>query len=355
MLGEGLPGTAVPRGSVRLVKAASGGSWPAVSVVLPVLNEEHHLRTSVGAILGQSYPGELEVVIALGPSKDHTDVVANDLAADPRISIVANPTGRTPNGLNAAIAASRHPVIARVDGHAVIPPDYLRTAVALLERTGADNVGGLMSAHGVTDIEQAVAWAMTSKLGVGNAPFHVGGHEGPADTVYLGVFRRTALDRVGGYDETFKRAQDWEMNFRLRATGGLVWFSPELSVSYRPRGSLKAVAKQYFHYGRWRRHVMRTHPASVSLRYLAPPLAVAGAAVGTITGLVGLGLARPPLIAGFVLPGGYLMLVVGGSLATSRNLPIRARALLPAVLSTMHMSWGTGFLSSWRPDRPRRR
>ena len=344
----------MPRGSVRVVTAASGGTWPAVSVVLPVLNEEHHLRTSVGAILDQEYPGEVEIVIALGPSKDRTDRVAEQLAADPRISIVANPTGRTPNGLNAAIAASRHPVIARVDGHAVIPPDYLRTAVALLDRTGADNVGGLMSAEGVTDLERAVAWAMTSKLGVGNAPFHVGGREGPADTVYLGVFRRSALERVGGYDETFKRAQDWEMNFRLRATGGLVWFSPELSVSYRPRRSLKAVAKQYFHYGRWRRHVMRTHPASVSLRYLAPPTAVVGVAAGTVAGLVGLGTHKPQLLLGFVLPGGYLALVGGGSLLMSRDLPRRARALLPAVLVTMHMSWGSGFLSSWRPDRPRR-
>jgi succinoglycan biosynthesis protein ExoA len=335
--------------------AASDGSRPAVSVVLPVLNEEHHLRASVAAILAQDYPGEVEIVIALGPSKDRTAVVAKELAEDPRITIVDNPTGRTPNGLNAAIAASRYPIIARVDGHAMIPPDYLGTAVALLERTGADNVGGLMSAMGVTPVEQAVAWAMTSKLGVGNAPFHVGGSEGPADTVYLGVFRRTALARVGGYDETFRRAQDWELNFRLRATGGLVWFSPELSVSYRPRGSLKAVAKQYFHYGRWRRHVMRTHPTSVSLRYLAPPIAVAGVAVGTVVGLVGAGTGPRPLLLGFVLPVGYLALVLGGSLATARGLPLKTRARLPGVLVTMHMSWGTGFLSSWRPHRPRRR
>jgi succinoglycan biosynthesis protein ExoA len=355
MLGERLLATGLPRGSVRAMNAASLGSRPAVSVVLPVLNEEHHLKASVSAILAQSYPGEIEVVIALGPSKDKTGIVAKELARDPRISIVTNPTGRTPNGLNAAIAASKHPVVARVDGHAIIPPDYLATAVELLERTGADNVGGLMSATGVTPVEQAVAWAMTSKLGVGNAPFHVGGSEGPADTVYLGVFRRTALERVGGYDETFTRAQDWEMNFRLRASGGLVWFSPELSVSYRPRGSLKAVSKQYFHYGRWRRHVMRTHPASVSLRYLAPPTAVAGVALGTIGGLVGVGLRSTPLLLGFAMPGGYLALVVGGSLAGSRGVARKARARLPVVLVTMHMSWGTGFLSSWRPERARRR
>ena len=43
------------------------------------------------------------------------------------------------------------------------------------------------------------------------------------------------------------------MNYRIRSTGGTVWFSPKLSVSYRPRSSLSALARQYFHYGRWRR------------------------------------------------------------------------------------------------------
>ena len=220
---------------------------PAVSVILTVLNEERHLRAAVSSVLSQDYAGPIEVVLALGPSKDQSDAIAGELAADPRVTLVANPTGRTPNGLNLAIAATRYPIVARVDGHSVIPSDYVRSAVGVLERTGADNVGGLMSAKGVTDIEQAIATAMTSKLGVGNAPFHVGGSEGPADTVYLGVFRRTALDRVGGYDETFARAQDWEMNYRIRSSGGLVWFSPELSVSYRPRSSLGAMATQYFH------------------------------------------------------------------------------------------------------------
>jgi succinoglycan biosynthesis protein ExoA len=316
-------------------------AWPAVSVILTVLNEERHLRAAVGSVLDQDYPGEIEVVLALGPSKDRSDAIAAELAADPRVTAVANPTGRTPNGLNLAIAASRYPIVARVDGHSVIPPDYLRVAVQLLERTGADNVGGLMSAKGVTDIEQAIATAMTSKLGVGNAPFHVGGSEGPADTVYLGVFRRTALDRVGGYDETFSRAQDWEMNYRIRATGGLVWFSPELSVSYRPRSSLRAMADQYFHYGRWRRQVIRAHPGSVNFRYLAPPLAL----LGVVAGLV-LSTFLTPLA--LTVPAAYLLLVVAGSLVIGRGLPPGALALLPVVITTMHMTWGAGFLSSWR-------
>ena len=319
--------------------------WPAISVVLPVLNEERHLEAAVRSVLDQDYPGEVEVVLALGPSHDRTDDVAARLAAaDPRVTTLRNPTGRTPHGLNLAIEASRHPIVARVDGHAEIPREYLRTAAEALQRTGADNVGGIMQAEGLTDLECAVACAMTSKFGVGNARFHVGGEEGPADTVYLGVFRREALERVGGYDESFARAQDWEMNYRIRATGGLVWFTPALKVAYRPRPSLVALARQYFNYGRWRRQVMRRHPESVNLRYLAPPLALLGVVIGLLLGAVGFTWA-------FVLPVGYLAAVLVGSLVAGRGLRWRGLLALPAVLMTMHMSWGAGFITSLRPHR----
>jgi glycosyltransferase involved in cell wall biosynthesis len=321
---------------------------PGVSVVLTVLNEERHLRAAVGSVLAQDYGGELEVVMALGPSTDRTDAVAEELCRDPRVRVVRNPSGRTPHGLNLAIAASRHPVIARVDGHSELPATYLRTAVELLERTGADNVGGLMWAEGTTPFESAVARAMTTRLGVGNAPFHVGGEEGPADTVYLGVFLRSALERVGGYDETFARAQDWEMNYRIRTTGGLVWFTPALRVSYRPRHSLRALARQYFDYGRWRRQVMRRHPGSANLRYLAAPLTVSVLVLSVATAVGGLVAGVPLAAVAFAAPAGYLGLVGAGGLVTGRGLPLRSRLTLPAVYAVMHLSWGIGFLSAVR-------
>ncbi|MER6169746.1 glycosyltransferase family 2 protein [Streptosporangium sp. NPDC001681] len=315
--------------------------WPPISIVIPVLNEERHLREAVRQVLSQRYEGPIEVVLAIGPSRDRTQEVADEIAADdPRVIVVPNPTGRTPNALNAAIAASSNKIIARVDGHAMLPDDYLRVAVETLEETGADNVGGIMDAEGVTPFEQAVARAMTSKIGVGGARFHTGGTAGPADTVYLGVFRREALERVGGYDEHFQRAQDWEMNHRIRETGGLVWFQPRMRVSYRPRPNLKALAKQYFHYGRWRRVVARTHEGTINLRYLAPPLAV----LAILAGLV----VSPFLWPGLLIPGGYLAAILAGSVVTGSGLPPQALIRLPLVYVTMHMSWGWGFLTSPR-------
>ncbi len=321
--------------------------WPAVSVVVPVLNEERHLADAVHRILDQGYPGELEVVLALGPSRDRTDQVAAELVArDPRVRTVRNPTGRTPSGLNAAIAASSHPVVVRVDGHGLLAPGYLRTAVRLLETTGAANVGGVMAAEGVTAFQQAVARAMTSVFGVGGSRFHTGGEPGPADTVYLGVFRREVLVEHGGYDESFLRAQDWELNHRIRAAGGLVWFSPELSVTYRPRSSLRALAGQYFHYGRWRRVVMRQHPGTATYRYLAAPAAVIASSLGGLLGMIGVLVGSPALGAALVVPVGYLLGVLAAAALSSRGLSARSMAWLPVAFATMHWAWGIGFLTS---------
>lgn len=318
---------------------------------MPVLNEENYLASAINAILAQNYAGNIRIVLALGPSTDKTNEVAADLQSqDPRISTVENPSGRTPDGLNAALAATTESVIVRVDAHSELSADYLTIAAQTLARTGADNVGGVMAAKGRSAFESAVATAMTSKLGVGGASFHVGGSEGPAETVYLGVFRRSALERVGGYDPNFTRAQDWELNFRIRSTGGTVWFNPALHVTYRPRSSARALAKQYFQYGQWRRKVMREHPETTrtisALRYFAPPLAVLGIVFGTLMGLVGAYLSTWPLVFwGFLAPVGYLGLVLLATLTLAKKAG-KAILHLPSVLILMQISWGLGFLTS---------
>jgi hypothetical protein len=329
--------------------------YPPVSVVMPVRNEEQHLAEAVRHILAQDYPGLFELLLAVGPSGDRTEEIARQLAADdPRITVVANPSGRIPAALNAAVAAARHDVIARVDGHALLPPGYLSTAVAALTETGAADVGGVMAAQGVTVFQQAVAWAMTSKAGVGSAAFHTGGGAGPTLSVYLGVYRREAVEQAGGWDEQMQRAEDWELNYRIRARGGVIWFIPELHVTYRPRGTVRALGAQYFHYGRWRRVIVREHPETASFRYLAPPGAVALIGAGLLAGLAGLaGLAAGSpqlswLTVGLLIPEIYFAGVTAVSLALSRGVPARVRAKLPLVLAVMHLGWGTGFLTSPR-------
>ena len=314
---------------------------------MPVVNEEKHLRASVQRVLAQDYDGPFDVTLAVGPSRDRTDEVARTLAEEfPQVRVVSNPSGSTPAGLNAAINASSGEIVVRVDGHAMIPADYVTCAVEVLTRTGADNVGGVMAAEGTGDFERAVAAAMTSRFGVGDASFHVGGEEGPALTVYLGCFRRSALERVGGYDESMERAQDWELNLRIRESGGVVYFTPDLHVTYRPRHSIRALARQYHDYGRWRREVARRHPSTLSLRYLAAPVTVATIGAGVVVGVVGVLTVRPNWVGLGLVP---TAVYAGGNLIASlvtgvRTGDVRVATRLPGVLATMHGAWGVGFL-----------
>jgi glycosyltransferase involved in cell wall biosynthesis len=315
-----------------------GSPHPSISVILPVLNEQSHLESSVRSILSQDYIGPIEVILAIGPSKDKTLEIAERLAsADSRVVLVENPTGKTAAGLNLALKQTMNPVVVRVDAHAEIPKNYLSLIVEVLNKTGAVNVGGVMAAVGKTTFEKSVAGAMRSAFGVGASRFHTGGEAGPVDTVYLGAFRREALIAIGGFDERFTRAQDWELNFRLRENGGIIYFDPRLHVTYRPRSTVRALAKQYFEYGRWRRVVSRRHKGTINYRYLAPPVAL----LGFLASLV-LGLLLSPIL--FIPAAIYTLFVLGASIKISSSL--QEFFLLLLVLPTMHFAWGAGFISS---------
>ena len=316
-----------------------------ISIILPVLNEADHLEESIHSILSQDYLGDIEIILAIGPSHDGTEKIAQALAdRDSRIVLVENPSGRTASALNIAIAATKYSIIVRVDGHSQIPNNYLTLVSSILEKTGAVNVGGVMDAQGRTLFERGVARAMKSALGVGASRFHTGGDAGEVDTVYLGAFRKEALLAAGGFDERFTRAQDWELNFRLRSAGGLIYFDPRLIVTYRPRPTVLALAKQYFNYGRWRRVVSRTHQGTINYRYLTPPIAVLGSALSILMSLL--------LSTIFIVPLAiYLTFILLASFRIARS--IGEIICMPLILLTMHMSWGLGFITSPKSLAPK--
>lgn len=322
---------------------------PGVSYVMPVLNEVTHVRAAIDSLLGQDYAGPFEVAVALGPSIDGTTELIEELsAADPRIRVVENEVGSTPAGLNIAIRASRYPVVIRVDAHSVLPSDYARIAVETLLRTGADNVGGVMDACGTTPFESSVAAAYGSRVGLGGTKLHLGGAEGPAETVYLGVFKRESLFEAGLFDEGIKRGQDWELNQRIRKGGGTVWFTPRLRVVYRPRPSLERLGRQFFSTGLWRGELTRRLPAATGIRYFAPPVLIVGVILGTLLGVVGVFTdvfagAWWPLI-GFAVPALYLVVVIASAIAVPRGGDPRPHLWFLVVLPCIHFSWGIGFV-----------
>jgi len=308
---------------------------------MPVLNEEKHLATAISSIFDQiGLPkGQVEVILALGPSIDRTNQVAEALKSQFPVKIVQNPTGKTPAGLNLAIKAAKNQVIVRVDAHSQLSPDYTMLALQILNETKAANVGGVMKAVGQTRLQQAIAWAYGSRLGLGGGAYHVGGQAGPSDSVYLGVFRKEILEKLGGFNEKMIRGQDWELNLRIRNAGEVVYFDPRLEVTYYPRASLAKLAKQFFDTGAWRAELTRTHIAKANPRYFAPPVAVLAIVLGLALFLSGFG-----GFLGLIPIAVYLLGLLAAAL-TARGLSFAARINILIALPTMHFCWGTGFIS----------
>ena len=315
-------------------------TYPPVSVIIPARNEANSIGKTLDAIVGQDYPETIEIIVADGSEGNETSRVAS---AYP-VNLIANPGRIVSTGLNLGISASSHGIIVRCDAHAILPPSYVRQAVDTMRRTGATIVGGMQVPIGTKLFQRAVASAMSSVCGAGDSKQKIGGPDGPADMVYLGVFDKQALVEIGGFNERINQNQDYELAWRIRKSGGTVWFDPKLRVEYQPRQSISSLAKQYFNYGRWKAVVLVNHPRSLRMRQIAAPLLV----VGMLAWLIGLLADFTSLWALYpVLPLGYpLMLMLCSVSAWLRRNRDVAVLLMPVALATMHLSWGGGFLFS---------
>lgn len=327
---------------------------PLVSVVIPMRNEGAQFSECLDAVLAQDYPADrMEVIVVDGESDDESaETIRRYVAGDARIRVLQNPRRIVPTAMNIAIRAANGSIITRVDGHTRIATDYVSVGVEILQRTGADNVGGPMNPVGGGIFGDAVATAMTSRFGIG-AYFHFGTEEREADTVYLGMWPRRVFERVGLFDEELVRNQDDEFNYRLRKLGGRILFTPRMRSWYQNRQSLTRLARQFYQYGEWKVRVLQKHPRQMSWRHAVPPAFVATllamTALAPFTWLGGAGV--------LAASGAYLAVI---ALIAARGAKSwQGWAATAAAFLIIHIAWGSGVLSGllryadrWRRAEP---
>jgi succinoglycan biosynthesis protein ExoA len=319
---------------------ANDPARPFVSVVIPVYDEEQHIERCLDSVFDQDYPADrYEVIVADGGSTDRTREIVERVAGHhPNLRLIDNPGRLQAAGLNRAILASSGEIIARQDGHAEWGPNHLRRCVELLESTGADNVGGLQEAVGDGASGKAIACAMSSPFGVGGARFRYSEREEEMPTVFLGTFRRSAFERVGLFDEAYPPHEDYDLNERIRETGGRIVFSPDIRTRYHVRDGLAKLARQYYRYGRGKVRVARARPAVIRPYHLAAPALVAALPVAAV--MVASGRGRRLVLAGAAT---YTAACVLAGIRASDGQPPDVRTRVPPTFAVMHLAWGAGF------------
>lgn len=323
--------------------------FPEVSIIVPCLNEEATIELLLGAILTQNYSLDaLEVVVADGMSEDGTrDRISRFQTHNPglRIHLVDNPDRVIPAGLNRAIQASAGDYIIRLDAHSIPSQDYVRRCVDILASGKAENVGGAWDIRARSDgwVANSIAAAAGHPIGVGDAHYRFGNKAGYVDTVPFGAFDRQIFDQIGLFDEKLLTNEDYELNARIRKTGGKIWFDPGIRSIYFSRESFGALARQYFRYGFWKWQMLKSNPKTLRWRQALPPLFVSGLAL--------LLFASPWILLSRWLLLGIILLYFFILFISSIPFALRSRKLtlvfgVPVAIATMHFSWGAGFLWS---------
>lgn len=316
-----------------------------VSVLIPVLNEEHHIRDAVAAMLAQELDGTFELIFADGRSEDRTHAILDEIAAeDPRVVVLDNPGRHTASGLNICLLAARGEFVARMDAHTYYPSCYLAAGIERLRQGDTEWVSGPQVPQPTGSISRAVAIALSTWLGRGGSrkwreDDATGGQEWDLDTgVFGGVWYRTAVLDIGGWDERWPINQDSEMAARFLRRGARLVCIPEMAARYTPRDSLRGLSRQYFRYGLYRAQTFRRHPHSMRRSHLIAP-ALAGALLAAMVS------PKPLRRCAQTVISLYLTAVGATAVSTAAHREQRKEgALLTVVLPTMHLSWGFGTL-----------
>jgi succinoglycan biosynthesis protein ExoA len=322
---------------------------PLVTIAMPCRDEESYIEACIRSVQAQDWPADrLEILVADGMSIDATrEILARLTAEDARICLVDNPAHIQAAGLNECIRRARGSIIVRMDVHADYPPDFVRKCVEVLDRTGADNVGGAARPKARTFFQRCVAAALASPLGIGGSRYRDANAEGFVESVWPGAFRRQIFERVGTFDPRALTNEDAELNQRIVDAGGRVYMSRDIVVHYYPRDSMRGLARQYFNYGRGRARTLLKHGRFLSWRPALPFLWLTGEAIL---------LASSPWhpfgawsLATYALAAGAEAVRVG------RHEGLLAIPVVWAIFPVLHVSHGAGFAAglvryALRPD-----
>jgi succinoglycan biosynthesis protein ExoA len=313
-----------------------------VSVIMPVRNERRTIGQALDAVLDQAVDGPLEVVVADGRSDDGTrELLDRRAAADERIVVVDNPDQGTPQALNVLLGVARGRYVVRVDGHSIVPAGYVTAMIGHLRSGRAEAAGGLQIAVGRGRFGRAVAALHGSRFGIGGGRHHHASQPEYVDHITMGAYVTERCRAIGGFDRCWTRNQDCEFDLRYAAAGGRLLLDPSLGCHWYVRESARSLAKQYYQYGYWRCRTLGRHPSSFRVWWLAPPALVAALTVSAALTVTPVGTVALASVAG-----AYGLAVVAGMTALIPRTGVRAAPSLALALTTIHLSWGSGFLVS---------
>lgn len=316
-----------------------------VSFAVVAYNEEKYLPKLLECLCNQDYPhSNIEVLLIDSMSTDGTIDVMNQFKNENpdfhKVLILKNENKTLPYGCNVALSNYSGDVIVRLDGHAVIPNDFISKNVAVIEE-GESISGGRVDSilEDDTDFQNTLLIAEKSAFCGGVASFRRLEKKAYVSTTAFAMYKREVYDSVGYYNELLARTEDNEMHYRIRQKGFKFCFDPQIVSERYTRSTLGKLTKQKFMNGYWIGKTMGICPGCFSIYHFVPLAFVLGIIFTTLLACIGY-----PMLA-LLMWIAYALANIGATIIDIKNNRFRwTNLLLPIIYVALHISYGVGTL-----------
>ncbi len=228
----------------------------ALSVVVMGYRDRESIIDAVRSVVEQMTPDPFEVIVVVSGGDDSADAVRRLF---PAVPVVESPARLLPGAArNVGVAASRGRVVAFLAGDCVAEPDWIAARLAA-HRRGYPIVAGAMTNGGD---DRPWKWASYFDLFSGRLTGRPAGVVDAPDPAAHGLsYDRSALERIGAFDEQLRTGEDTGAASRAHEVGLEIWFEPNVRTAHRgPSGTLDLIRDQY------RRGARRARVDTVGMR-----------------------------------------------------------------------------------------
>ena len=256
------------------------GGWPGVTILVPAYNEESVIGDNVRAARAVAYP-DLEILVLDDGSTDGTVSVATAAAdGDERVEVLRDPVNRgKAERLNLGFRRARNELVVVTDADTHLHPLAITLLVSRIARS--PRIAAVGGAPHVTNRRSLLAALQSleaaSIIGLTRRTQALSGHMRIVAGV-LGIFRRTAVIEVGGYDGRMA-TEDIDLTWRLLIAGWLTSYEPNALVGMQVPASVSSLWRQRRRWARGQGEVLHEHFGTIlrrrSWRIWAVPLETA--------------------------------------------------------------------------------
>lgn len=319
---------------------------PFVSVVVGIRNEERFIEECIESLLKLDYPQDFyEVIIVDGMSTDKT----RDLVQKYPVRLLLNERKNVAAARNLGVENARGDLVAFTDGDCKVDPQWLKTLVREMQ-SAPDDVVCVGGPNLIFDTDpvfgRVVGYSQETFLGSGGSAQSKNStkkHYVSSLPNCNAMYKKSAIKKVGGFDERFLVGQDGDLNYRIGKKGHKFLYIPQAQVLHHRRGTLKSFSIRMFKYGMWMAELFKKHGEFVRWYAFLPSVAIIFAVALLVASIIYF----TPILFLLVLTVIYFAMVFVTSIQVTYKMKSKYGLFALLVIPVQHVTYGLGFLYSF--------